>query len=109
MAEAGVDISAQRSKHVMEFWNAPLDRVITLCDHAREVCPVSMLPAPAVHVRFDDPPSLAARAATMEEALGHYRRVRDEIRDFVARLPEGFLQPGEPPATPHATEPPSSC
>ena len=84
----------------------PLDRVITLCDHAREVCPVSMLPAPAVHVGFDDPPSLARAAATTEEALGHYRRVRDEIRDFVERLPEGIIEPAEPPATPHATEPP---
>jgi arsenate reductase len=106
MAEAGVDISAQRSKHVMEFWNAPLDRVITLCDHAREVCPVSMLPAPAVHVGFDDPPSLALRASTPGEALEHYRRVRDEIRDLIEHLPEGILDLAKPPASRRVTEPP---
>ncbi len=88
MAEVGIDISMQRSKHVMEFWNAPLDCVVTLCDNAREVCPAAMLPAPVFHAGFDDPPALARTAAGRNEALGHYRRVRDQIRDFVAGLPE---------------------
>jgi arsenate reductase len=43
-----------------------------------------------VHVPFDDPPKLAADAASEEEALGHYRRVRDEIRQFVAGLPDSL-------------------
>ena len=105
MAEAGVDISTQRSKHVMEFWNASLDRVITLCDYAREVCPVSMLPAPAVHAGFDDPPRLARQAGTMDEALAHYRRVRDEIRHLVESLPESLTQPADPPTAGHPAGP----
>ncbi len=95
MAEVGIDISAQRSKHVMEFWNTQLDCVITLCDNARQACPLSMLSARVVHAGFDDPPSLALTAADRQQALDHYRRVRDQIRDFVASLPEALPRPEE--------------
>lgn len=90
MAEAGVDISGQRSKHVDELLAAgpTFDRVITVCDSARESCPVFPGRATPVHRSFEDPPRLAADAASEEEALRHYRRVRDEIRAFVAGLPE---------------------
>ena len=87
MAEAGVDISRQRSKHVRELWDEPLDWVITVCDHAAENCPVFPGQIRRQHVGFDDPPRLAKNAATPEEALGHYRRVRDDIRRFVEGLP----------------------
>lgn len=56
--------------------------IITLCGHANETCPY--LPGRTLHRGFDDPPRLAAGAADEEEALGHYRRVRDEIRQAIA-------------------------
>jgi arsenate reductase len=88
MAEAGVDISGHRSKHVNELSNVRFDCVVTVCDHAGEHCPVFPGKARVVHVGFDDPPKLAAAAATTEaERLAPYRRVRDEIRAFVTTLP----------------------
>lgn len=86
MAEAGVDISQHRSKHVDEFKNVPLDYVVTVCDQAHETCPLFPGHTRVVHVGFDDPPRLAKDARTEEEALGHYRRVRDEIRRFIEHL-----------------------
>lgn len=88
MAEAGVDISQQRSKHVHEVMNIPFDYVITVCSHAQETCPLFPGRATILHQGFDDPPYLAKSAASEEEALSHYRRVRDEIRSFVERLAE---------------------
>ncbi len=87
MAEAGVDITGQRSQHVDEWRDVPLDVVVTVCAHAHESCPVFPFEARIVHHGFDDPPKLAAGARDEEEALGHYRRVRDEIRRFVEGLP----------------------
>ncbi len=92
MAEAGVDISGHRSKHVSEVMDIPFDYVITVCGHAQENCPVFPGHAVVIHHGFDDPPKLAADAKTEEEALSHYRRVRDEIRAFVATLPEALTQ-----------------
>ncbi|MBI2431755.1 MAG: arsenate reductase ArsC [Candidatus Hydrogenedentes bacterium] len=87
MAEAGVDISGQRSKNVQELLDAPFDYVVTVCDNARETCPVFPGKSTVIHMGFDDPPKLARDASSEEEALSHYRRVRDEIRDFVEDLP----------------------
>ncbi len=91
MAEAGVDISTHRSKHVSEVMDIPFDYVITVCGHAQEYCPVFPGRAVVVHRGFDDPPKLAANAKTEEEALAHYRRVRDEIRAYVETLPEALF------------------
>lgn len=89
MKEAGVDITGQSSKLADSLSEVPLDFVITVCGHADENCPAFLTKAKVVHVGFDDPPKLAKAAATEEEALDCYRRVRDEIRDFVRdRLPE---------------------
>ena len=96
MAEAGVDISRQWSKHVDEFRDMDLDYVVTVCDNAREHCPLFPGRTKVVHVGFDDPPRLAANARTEEEALDHYRRVRDEIRRLVETLPAS-LDDGAPP------------
>jgi arsenate reductase len=87
MAEAGVDISSHRSKTIAELPEIEFDYVITVCSDADEHCP--MFPGRAVkyHRGFDDPPKLARNAVSEEEARAHYRRVRDEIRDFVAGLP----------------------
>jgi len=86
MAEAGVDISRQYSKHVDELKDVAFDYVVTVCDHAHESCPLFLGKTKVVHVGFDDPPRLARDAKTEEKALAHYRRVRDEIRAFVETL-----------------------
>ncbi|MEW6050595.1 MAG: arsenate reductase ArsC [Candidatus Zixiibacteriota bacterium] len=88
MAEAGVDISKQLSKHVDELAHVRLDWVVTVCDRARDRCPLFRGSAKVVHFGFDDPPALAKGAHSEQEALTHYRRVRDEIRAFVESLPE---------------------
>jgi arsenate reductase len=93
MREAGVDISGQRSKHVDELRDVPLDFVVTVCGHANETCPMFPGNTKVVHVGFDDPPQLAKGAGGGEEALSHYRRVRDEIRAFVETLPGSLDQP----------------
>lgn len=89
MAEAGVDISGHRSKHADEFKNEAFDLVVTVCDKARESCPVWFAKADKLHKSFEDPPHLAKEARTEEEALAHYRRVRDEIKQFVSELLKG--------------------
>ena len=90
MAEAGVDISRQRSKTIEEVGDAGLDHVVTVCGHAHESCPVFPGRVRVSHRGFDDPPRLAEGAATEEETLAIYRRVRDEIRAFVETLPEAL-------------------
>jgi arsenate reductase len=88
MQEAGVDISTHHSKHLDEVKHVDFDWVITVCDAANETCPVFSGGTHRLHVSFDDPPKLARNAATEEQALAQYRRVRDEIRRFVESLPE---------------------
>jgi arsenate reductase (thioredoxin) len=90
MKEAGVDISAQRSKHVGEVMQVGFDYVITVCSHARETCPFFPGRAKRVHVEFDDPPRLTQGIIDVEEKLVVYRRVRDEIRALVESLPQAF-------------------
>ena len=90
MAEAGVDISGQESKTVDELPVKNFDWVITLCGHAHETCPRFPGTARVIHHGFDDPPALARAAASEEEAIACYRRVRDEIRDYVETLPESL-------------------
>ena len=99
MAEAGADISHHRSKNVSELMNVPFDYVVTVCGHADETCPMFPGKAKVVHAGFDDPPRLAKDAKSEEESLAHYRRVRDEIRAFVERLPEELLAQEERRAT----------
>ena len=83
MQEAGVDISNQTSQHIDEFRDTSIDLVVTVCAHAHETCPLFPGNAKVVHQGFDDPPKLAADAGSEEEALSHYRRVRDDIRTFI--------------------------
>jgi len=90
MAEAGVDISGHRSKHLDELRDVAFDHVVTVCDNAHESCPLFPGETKVSHVGFDDPPRLAQDAASDEEALNRYRRVRDEIRAFVQSLPEAL-------------------
>lgn len=90
MAEAGVDISGQRSKTVADLPTQDFDYVVTVCDHAHESCPLFPGKTQVVHAGFDDPPRLAREASTEAEALSHYRRVRDEIKAFVETLPDAL-------------------
>ena len=92
MREADVDLSAHRSKHVDELKLVQFDYVVTVCDHAHESCPIFSGKAKVVHVGFDDPPRLARDARSEDEAMPHYRRVRDEIKAFIESLP-GSLEP----------------
>ena len=77
MREVGIDISSNRSKSVDEFTDQEFDYIITVCDNARESCPVFPGHAKRIHWSFDDP---AAAEGREEEKLGVFRRVRDEIK-----------------------------
>ena len=94
MSEAGIDISRQGSKSVDQVINLQFDYVVTLCDNAQKTCPSFPGPTRVIHVGFDDPPKLAAAARDEEEAMFHYRRVRDEIKALVEKLPESLLDKG---------------
>ncbi len=92
MAEAGVDISHHKSRHVDKFTNKKFDYVITVCGHAHETCPRFPKKAKIIHIPFDDPPMLAAKFNNKEDKLDCYRQVRDEIRVFVRTLPESLFK-----------------
>ncbi|GAB7024287.1 arsenate reductase ArsC [Salidesulfovibrio brasiliensis] len=87
MAEAGVDITANRSKLIDDLPDVTFDYVVTLCGHAAENCPFFPGSAKRVHRGFDDPPSLAEGVSDEQERLDIYRRVRDEIRAMVEGIP----------------------
>jgi arsenate reductase len=80
MGEVGIDISGHRSKHVDEFAAQNFDYVITVCDNARESCPVFFGKAEKLHHDFEDP---AALTGTEEHRLTAFRRVRDELRQYL--------------------------
>lgn len=88
MAEEGIDITGQESKTLQSLLDAGVsfDIVYTVCGHADENCPVFPGKTTVAHRGFDDPPKLAKDAKTEEEALDHYRRVRDEIRAWIESL-----------------------
>ncbi len=84
MKELGIDISAHRSKHVDEFAGQRFDYVITVCDHAKESCPVFFGAVKRLHHSFDDPPPLSQ--GTDEERMAIFRRVRDELRAYLGEF-----------------------
>jgi len=90
MKEAGADISSHYSKHVSTLAHIPFDYVITVCDHAHETCPLFPGKTKVVHVGFEDPPALAKSAKSEDEALNHYRRVRDQIHAWIQTLPSSL-------------------
>jgi len=83
MAESGVDISKQQSKLINELKKKDFDYVVTICNDANERCPVFTGKTKRIHHAFDNPPRLAKLAKSKEEELSIYRRVRDEIKDFI--------------------------
>jgi arsenate reductase len=80
MKEVGIDISGHRSKNVSEFDGQHFDYVVTVCDNARETCPLFFGGAKTLHQSFEDP---AAIAGTEEERLSGFQRVRDELRGYL--------------------------
>jgi arsenate reductase len=92
MREVGIDISGHRSKSADEFTGREFDYIITVCDNARETCPVFLGRAERIHHSFEDPPHPGA--ADPETTLAVFRRVRDEIRDW---LREDFIPRASPP------------
>ena len=86
MRELGIDISGHRSKGVEEFAGKSFDYVLTVCDNANETCPVFPGHGMRIHQTFDDP---AVMKGTDEERLAIFRRVRDELRNYLNRFPQG--------------------
>lgn len=84
MNEIGIDISSQRSKTVSEFDGAHFDYVLTVCDNAKESCPIFPGDAVRLHQAFDDP---AAIHGSEEERLAAFRCVRDQLRDYLRTFP----------------------
>jgi arsenate reductase len=78
MREVGIDISAQRSKSVEEFADQDIDYVITVCDHANEVCPVFPAKTKRIHWSIADP---VAAWGDDEAQLQAFRVARDDIRE----------------------------
>ena len=87
MSEAGIDISSQRSKGIDSLGMIEFDYVITLCDNARESCPYYPAKTKLIHKGFDDPAKLAEGSKGDKDAIKIYRKVRDEIKDYVMNLP----------------------
>lgn len=86
MKEAGVDISKHYSKLLSELKGIEFDFVITVCGHANENCPFFPGKTKVIHVGFEDPPKLAKEFEKEEDKLNCYRKVRDEIREFVVNI-----------------------
>ena len=84
MRELGIDISAHRSKSVDEFAGQLFDYVLTVCDNAKEACPIFPNGTRTIHRAFEDP---AAVEGSEETRLTAFRRVRDEIREYLKNFP----------------------
>jgi len=87
MGEVGIDISGHQSQTLSEFDTDAFDYVVAVCEHAASNCPTFPAKTNVIVRQFDDPPKLAQQAATPEEALSHYRHVRDEIKHWITSLP----------------------
>jgi arsenate reductase (thioredoxin) len=85
MREAGIDISGQRSKSVDEFEGQDFNYVITVCDNAKQSCPVFPAKTKRIHWSIEDP---AAVQGSEEERLAAFRRIRDELRLRLQRFAE---------------------
>ncbi|MCR9133255.1 MAG: arsenate reductase ArsC [bacterium] len=83
MAETDVDISTHTSNHIDEYLGEEFDLILTVCDHARESCPVFPSSSEQIHHNFSDP---AKAEGTEEEVLAAFRSVRDEIKEFSKKL-----------------------
>lgn len=89
MAEAGVDISGQTAKHVDELIGLDFDYVVTVCDNARQHCPVFPGRTKCIHKSFPDPSFLPG---TRDEIMAAFRKTRDDIRAFVETMPASLKE-----------------
>ena len=89
MAEAGVDISDHISKHVDDLMGVDFDYVVTMCDNAREHCPIFPGKCRMIHKSFPDPASIVG---TTEQAMASLRKCRDDIKAFVETMPESLIK-----------------
>ncbi len=87
MAEAGVDISMQKSQHLDEFSEIDFDYVITLCDNAAENCPLFTGKAKVLHRAFEDP---YFAAGSEDDIMETFRKVRNDIRKFIEEMPDNL-------------------
>jgi arsenate reductase len=87
MRELGIDISGHRSKHVDEFAGQAFDYVLTVCDHAKESCPLFPGKSVTIHRNFEDP---AAFEGSPEQKVALFRRVRDEVRQYLKDFPPDY-------------------
>ncbi|MHC4396020.1 MAG: arsenate reductase ArsC [Planctomycetota bacterium] len=87
MADAGVDISGQTSKHIDELVGIDYDYVVTVCDNAREHCPVFPGRAKRIHKTFEDP---SLMPGTKDEIMAAFIKTRDQIRQFIEKMPENL-------------------
>lgn len=94
MAEAGVDISLHTSRLIGDFNLNEFACIITVCDHAYETCPLVPEGCRSIHQGFDDPPKLAVKLNSEEEKLNCYRKVRDEIKEYIETLPALLAEEG---------------
>ena len=85
MKELGIDIASHRSKHVDEFAAHNFDYVLTVCDNAKESCPVFFGQAVRLHYGFNDP---GAIEGSEEKRLGAFREVRDQLRSYLKSFPK---------------------
>lgn len=114
MNEAGVDITGHSIKRPEDI-GIEFDFVVTVCDSAKESCPIFPARTRVIHIGFDDPPQLAKGAKSDEEAMPHYRRVRDDIRAFILTIPESLTAPQSgsvkesPMSTVKVFDPPMCC
>src|SRR5271157_5806971 len=86
MREVGIDISGHRSKSVDEFAGQNFDYVITVCDNAKEICPIFPAKTKRIHWSIEDP---AAVQGSEEERLAAFRRARDELRSRLQAFTRG--------------------
>jgi arsenate reductase len=85
MNELGIDISGHRSKGIEYFRQQGFDYVLTVCDNAKESCPIFPGPANRLHHSFEDP---AAVEGSDEQRVSAFRRIRDQLREYLRRFPE---------------------
>jgi len=90
MAEEGIDISKQKPKLISELEDNRFDYVITICEDANSNCPVFPGKGKRIHHGFDNPPKIAKTLETQADILSLYRRVRDEIREFISKMPSNL-------------------
>lgn len=88
MNDVGVDISNHTSDHISKYTDQIFNFVVTVCDNAKESCPIFHGDGKIVHFGFEDPPKLAINEFNDDARLPHYNQVRDEIRRFIEKIPE---------------------